>query len=200
MAAASVMRLQTVVSREIGLSDDATVTVGALLAGSSGNIIPDEALLRLNVRTYNEQVRQTVLTAIRRIINAEAAASDAPKPPTFSMAGHFPLTVNDEAATRTVVGALKGRFGNARVQEIIPASASEDFSVFARAWNVPSVYWMVGGVDPQRYAEAQRAGRLKDIPSNHSPQFAPVINPTLRVGVEAMLAAAAPWLTPQDGR
>lgn len=200
MAAASVMRLQTVVSREIGLSDDATVTVGALLAGSSGNIIPDEALLRLNVRTYNEQVRQTVLTAIRRIINAEAVASDAPKPPTFSIAGHFPLTVNDEAATRTVVGALKGRFGNERVQEIIPASASEDFSVFARAWNVPSVYWMVGGVDPQRYAEAQRAGRLKDIPSNHSPQFAPVINPTLRVGVEAMLAAAAPWLTPQDGR
>ena len=196
MAAASVMRLQTVVSREIALTDDATITVGAMLAGSSGNIIPEEALLRLNVRTYNDNVRQTVLSAIRRIVNAEAAASGAPKPPNYTMGGHFPLTVNDEEQTLRVVKALKGRFGDKQVQEIIPASASEDFSVFARAWNVPSVYWMVGGTDPQAYAKAQQEGRLRDIPSNHSPHFAPVINPTLQVGIEAMLAAAGSWLMP----
>jgi hypothetical protein len=76
------------------------------------------------------------------------------------------------------------------------ASASEDFTVFARAWNVPSVYWLVGGVDPKTYAEAERAGRVNELPSNHSPEFAPVLDPTLRVGIETMLAAAGAWLIP----
>lgn len=199
MAAASVMRLQTVVSREIAMTNGAVVTVGASLAGSSGNIIPNEALLRLNVRTFDEQVRETVLSSIKRIINAEAAASGAPKPPTFTVQGHFPLTYNDEAATRKVVDALN-RLGGQQVQEVGPSSGSEDFSEFARAWNVPSVYWVVGGTDRQAYAEAEKAGRLNEIPSNHSPEFAPVIDPTLRVGVEAMLAAAGAWLTPTGTR
>lgn len=114
------------------------------------------------------------------------------------MQGHFPLTYNDKAATRKVTDALKGRLGGGEVQDITPASASEDFSVFARArgaWDVPSVYWAVGGIDRQTYAQAEREGRVNEIPSNHSPQFAPVISPTLRVGIEAMLAAAGAWLT-----
>jgi len=174
--------------------DRAVVTVGALQAGSSPNIIPDEALLRLNVRTFNEQVRETVLAAIKRIINAEATASRAPKPPAFTVVGEFPLTTNDEGATAKVTEALRARFGSS-VQEGNPATASEDFSVFARTWAVPSVFWFVGGTEPQKYAEAEKAGRLNELPSNHSPQFAPVINPTLRIGIEAMLAAAGPWLS-----
>jgi hippurate hydrolase len=200
MAAATVMRLQTVVSREIGMTDNAVVTVGAFQAGSSGNIIPNEAVLRLNVRTYDEQVRQTVLSSIKRIIEAEAAASGAPKPPSFVQQGHFPLTYNDEAATQRVVNAIKARLGDERVQEIGPSSGSEDFSEFARAWKVPSVYWVVGGTDPQKYAEAEKAGRVNQLPSNHSPRFAPVITPTLRTGIEAMLGAADAWLTPVDAK
>jgi hippurate hydrolase len=170
------------------------VTVGALQAGSSGNIIPNEAVLRLNVRTYDEQVRNTVLSAIKRIVNAEAEASGAPKPPAFTETGHFPLTTNDEASTRKVVAALNARPGAEPVQEIDPATASEDFTEFARAWNEPSVYWTVGGIDRKTYAEAEKEGRLNEIPSNHSPEFAPVIDPTLRVGIEAMLTAASVWL------
>ena len=99
MAAATVMRLQTVVSREI--PDGSRRGDGRGVAGrSSPNIIPDDALLRLNVRTFDEQVRETVLSAIKRIVNAEAAASGAPKPPAFTVVGEFPLTSNDEAATR----------------------------------------------------------------------------------------------------
>ena len=94
------------------MMDRAVVTVGALQAGSSPNIIPDEALLRLNVRTFDEQVRETVLSAIKRIINAEATASQAPKPPAFTVVGEFPLTSNDEAATGKVTDALKSRFGS----------------------------------------------------------------------------------------
>ena len=78
------------------------------------------------------------------------------------------------------------------------AAASEDFTVLARAWSVPSVFWFVGGTDPALYAEAERAGTLNALPSNHSPEFAPVLDPTLRTGVETMLAAAGPWIAPGD--
>jgi amidohydrolase len=196
MAAAAVMRLQTVVSRETGITEGAVVTVGTLHAGSVGNIIPSEATLGLNIRTFDEQVRNTVLAAIRRIINAEAAASNAPKPPAFEEQGRFPPTYNDKVATPKVVAALKARLGADQVGEIVPASASEDFSWFARAWNVPAVYWAVGGTDPKLYERLEREGRANEIPSNHSPQFAPVITPTLQRGIEAMLAAAGPWLAP----
>ena len=200
MAAAAVTQLQTVVSREIGMTDQAVVTVGALQAGSSANIIPDHALLRLNIRTFDEGVRERVLSAVRRIITKQAELSRSPKPPAFKTLSAFPLTVNDEDATGKVTDALRARVGGERVQPASATAASEDFTVLARAWDVPSVYWLVGGTDPQRYAEAEKAGRLNDLPSNHSPEFAPVMNPTLRTGIEAMLAAAGAWLVPAGGK
>jgi len=109
MAASAVMRLQTVVSREVAMTDSAVVTVGTLQAGTNENIIPDHALLRLNVRTFKEEVRARVLGAIKRILEAEAEASGAPKPPAFSVLSEFPLTRNDAAATQKVVGALQRR-------------------------------------------------------------------------------------------
>jgi hippurate hydrolase len=127
MAASAVMRLQTVVSREVAMTDSAVVTVGTLSAGMNENVIPDRALLRLNVRTFREEVRTRVLAAIKRILEAEAAASGAPKPPEFSVLSEFPLTRNDEAATRKAVAALQHQFGADRVTEIAPATASEIF-------------------------------------------------------------------------
>src|SRR5690606_36879601 len=105
-----------------------------------------------------------------------------------------------ETATRKVVEALKSRLGAEQVREINPASASEDFSEFARAWKAPAVYWAVGGTDPTTYARAEKAGRLDQTPSHHSPQFAPLISLTLRAGVEAMLGAAGAWLAPADSQ
>jgi hippurate hydrolase len=194
MAASAVMRLQTVVSREVAMTDAAVVTVGTLRAGMSENVIPDRALLRLNVRTFKTEVRTRVLAAIKRILEAEALASGAPKPPEFSVLSEFPLTRNDEAATRKVVAALEQHFGAARVSEISPATASEDFGLFGTAWNTPSVFWVIGGIDPARYEEAVKAGKVDELPANHAPDFAPVIDPTLRTGIEAMLTAASAWL------
>lgn len=194
MAAAAVMRLQTVVAREVAMTDSAVVSVGTLRAGMSENVIPDRALLRLNVRTFKDQVRTRVLAAIRRILDAEAAASGAPKPPAYSVLSEYPLTRNDEAATRKVVTALERQFGPDRVREIEPATASEDFGLFAGAWSVPAVFWVIGGIDPERYRAAAQAGKLDELPANHAPDFAPVMHPTLRTGVEAMLAAAGVWL------
>ena len=196
MAAATVMRLQTIVSREVAMTDGAVVTVGAVQAGTSANIIPDRAELQLNIRTFDDRVRDRVLASVKRVVDGEAAISGAPKPPLITMLGQFPLTVNDDAATQTVSQALKRRLGAERVQPAGNAAASEDFTVLARAWSVPSVFWFVGGTDPALYAEAERAGTLNALPSNHSPEFAPVLDPTLRTGVETMLAAAGPWIAP----
>jgi len=192
MAAATVLRLQTIVSREVAASRAAVVTVGALQAGTKDNVIPDEALLKLNVRTFDEQVRTHVLEAIKRIVEAEAAASGAPRPPEITMTEHYPLTVNDPERTRRVAAALRAQFGDDRVHELTaPVSASEDFGSFGSEWGVPSVFWYVGGTDPGAYRQAEQAGRVaQDIPTNHNPGFAPVIHPTLDVGVQAMTAAA----------
>lgn len=112
------------------------------------------------------------------------------------MLGQFPLTVNDADATAKVADALRQRLGADMVRPASSANASEDFTVFARAWDVPSVFWFVGGTDPKLYADAEKAGTLNELPSNHSPEYTPVLTPTLRTGVETMLAAAGTWLRP----
>jgi hippurate hydrolase len=192
MAAATVLRLQTIVSRELAPTEAAVVTVGALQAGTKDNVIPDEALLKINVRSFSEGARRRVLDAITRIVRAEAAASAAPRPPEITTTEHYPLTTNDPEATARVAGALRRRFGDDRVHELaVPVSASEDFGCFGTEWGVPSVFWYVGGTDPDAYRVAEQAGRVaQDVPTNHSPAFAPVIHPTLETGVQAMTSAA----------
>src|SRR3954468_12698690 len=197
MAAASVMRLQTNVSREVAASQAAVVTIGALQAGTKNNVIPDDAVLRVNVRSFDEGVRRRVLDAIQRIVTAEAEASGAPKPPQITTTEHYPLTTNDPAATARVATALRARFGDEHVHELAaPVPASEDFGSFGTEWGVPSVFWYVGGTDPDQYRRAEQAGRVADdIPTNHNPAFAPVIDPTLATGVQPTTAAALEDLT-----
>ena len=196
MAAATVMRLQTVVSREIAAADAAVVTVGALQAGTKENVIPDEAIIKLNVRTFDESVRKHVLAAIERIVNAEAAASGAPRPPEITTLDHYPLNLNDAEASKRVADAFRRHFSAERVRVTGPAPASEDFGSFGTEWHVPSVFWFVGGTDPDRYTQAKAAGRLNELPVNHSPLFAPVIHPTLETGVETLVVSARAWLAP----
>jgi hippurate hydrolase len=193
MAASTALRLQTIVSREVSPFDNAVLTIGSLQAGTKENIIPDTATLKLNIRTYDEGVRDHMLKAVERICRAESAASDAPRPPELTTLSSYPMTQNDGAATRRVVDAFKSQFGD-DAYETRPAAASEDFSEFGRAWNVPYVFWFVGGTDPEVHAKAKQEGKLNRIPSNHSPRFAPVLAPTLRTGLEAMLSAASAWL------
>lgn len=193
MAASTTMRLQTIVSREIAPIDSAVLTIGSLQAGTKENIIPDEATLKLNVRTYDEDVRSTMLSAIKRICCAECAASNAPREPEFTALSTYPLTRNDVEATEKIAQVFKAQFGE-RAHETKPAGASEDFSTFGRAWKVPYVFWFVGGTDAQTYIKARQEKKLNEIPSNHSPKFAPTLDPTLKTGLQAMLAAASAWL------
>ncbi len=195
MAAATVMRLQTIVSRELAATEAAVVTIGALQAGTKENVIPDEAVIKLNVRTFDAGVRTRVLAAIERIVNAEAAASGAPKPPEITPLDRYALVMNDPEATKRVLEGFRGRFPADRLRETGPTSASEDFGSFGAEWHVPSVFWFIGGTDPDLYAKAKEAGRLTELPTNHNPRFAPVIHPTLETGVEALVAAAGAWLS-----
>jgi amidohydrolase len=194
MAAATVMRLQGIVSREVAATESAVVTIGVLQAGTKENVIPDEAMIKLNVRTFDAGVRKRVLAAIERIVTAEAAASGAPRPPEITPLDQYPLNVNDKQASDRVAHAFRGHFSADRVVHTGPAPASEDFGCFGTEWHAPSVFWFVGGTDPDTYAKAKEAGRLNDIPVNHSPRFAPVIHPTLETGVETLIVAARAWL------
>ena len=196
MAAATVMRLQTIVSREVGATDAAVVTVGALQAGTKENVIPDEATIKLNVRTFDEQVRNRVLSAIERIVNAEAQASGAQKPPEITPLDRYPMVKNDPEATRRVTDAFRDHFAADRVEEWPPTTASEDFGAFGAVSHAPAVFWFVGGTDPVLYAKAKAAGRLGELPTNHNPRFAPVLHPTLETGVETLVVAAQAWLAP----
>jgi amidohydrolase len=195
MAAATVLRLQTVVSREVAANQAAVVTIGVLQAGTKENVIPDEAIIKLNVRTFDESVRKRVLAAIERIVNAEAAASGAPKKPEITALDRYSLVQNDPEATRRVSDAFRLHFSSDRVRETKPTTASEDFGSFGSEWGAPSVFWFVGGIDPELYANAEKDGRIAEIPTNHNPRFAPVIHPTLESGVEALVVAAQAWLS-----
>lgn len=195
MAAATVLRLQTIVSREVAPTDAAVVTVGSLQAGTKENVIPDEAIIKLNVRTFDEDVRRRVLAAIERIVNAEAEASRAPKKPEITPLDRYAFVKNDPDATKRVADAFRSYFPADRVQQTQPTTASEDFGSFGTGWHVPSVFWFVGGTDPDLYANAKKAGTVADIPTNHNPRFAPVIHPTLEAGVEALVVASQAWLT-----
>ena len=197
MAAATTLRLQTIVSREIAPTEPAVLTIGSLQAGTKENIIPDDATIKLNLRTFSEDTREYMLKSIRRICCAECDASGAERPPEFTTINSYPLTENDLAATQKVAQAFQQQFGENALLAPSPASASEDFSIFGRTWGVPYVFWFVGSTDPTAYAKAQQEKAVNKIPSNHSPKFAPQLHPTLETGLQAMLTAAAAWLCPR---
>jgi hippurate hydrolase len=196
LAAMIVVRLQTVVARELPPTETAVLTVGSIQAGTKSNVNPDSAQLQLNLRTYSDRIRSTMLDAIRRIVTAECQASGSPRDPEFELFDRFPLTDNEPATTQRVVVAFTDFFTD-RTRTIPQQSASEDFSDIPNALGVPYTYWCIGGIDADTYHRADQAGRVaQDIPVNHSAAFAPVLQPTLDTGTQALVVAALAWLAP----
>jgi hippurate hydrolase len=196
LAAMIIVRLQTVVSREVTPGDTAIVTVGAVQAGARGNVIPDHAVLQLNMRSYSEPTRQRMLDAIKRIVRGECQASGSPREPEFETVASFPLLDNDTAVTDQVAAAFTAHFGK-NALDIPKQTVSEDFGLIPAAAGAPYTYWGIGRTERQAYLAAEKAGRLQDLPSNHSPKFLPPLQPTLRTGTEAMVVAAMAWLGPR---
>lgn len=194
LAALIVVRLQTIVSREIAPTEPVVLTVGSIRAGSKSNIIPDEAVLELNLRSYTEATRKHMLTAIERTVRGECIASGSPKDPVIEIYNSFPLTENDEVVTARIADAFASHFGTqSGVLDL--QTASEDFSDIPRALGIPYTYWGIGGTDPDAWSEAVRTGTVHSaIPANHSPLFLPAMQPTLKTGTAALLVAAGAWL------
>lgn len=188
-----VVRLQTIVSRELQPGKVGVITCGKFQAGTASNIIPNYADLELTIRSYDTTVQKQLLDAIKRIVRAECNASKSPQDPVIENSAHAPATVNSVDQT----GLLKTSFANYfadNASAMEPLPGSEDFSVLARAINVPSIFWILGGCDPVKWDEAKRSGKIGEIPINHSSEFAPAIEPTLRTGVDALAVAALTFL------
>ena len=122
------------------------------------------------------------------------AASAAPKNPEITASTSYSAVINDTQATKRVVDSFRLHFPKDCIIETRSISASEDFGTFGTESHTPSVYWIVNGTEPGLYAKAKNTGRMDEIPTNHSPHFAPVIHPTLKMGVEAFVYSAGDWL------
>ncbi len=193
LAATMVVRLQTIVSREVAPSDRAVLTVGTFHAGTKQNIIPDSARFEINIRTFEEPVRQRMIAAIERIVQGECATAGAP-PATIERGDIAPLTINDADAAATVGAAFDSVFGE-RHAAPQPLLGSEDFSYLPEVWGAPYVYWFYGGFDRELVAAAIERGTFEaDVPSNHSPDYIPVLQPTLDTATTAMVTAARAFL------
>jgi amidohydrolase len=184
-AARFVIDVQTVVSRERDPHQFGVITVGAIQGGTAGNIIPDNVVLRGTIRSYDQDVRTKLKAGLVRTANAEAQMSGAPAPDVQFTEGATAV-VNDDALVARTEPVFKTAFGDNAMLMKEPGSASEDYSEFVLA-GVPSFYWSIGGYDPAKVAEARRAG--VPLPANHSPYFAPVAEPSVKTGVEAMTLA-----------
>ncbi len=185
IASSIVVRLQSVIAREIHPGDVAVITVGYFQAGTKNNIIPDQAQLGLTVRSYTPEVRKHLLAAITRIANAEAQAGGAEKMPLIEEFESTSSVYNDPILSRHLVTTLENALGKSNVLLQPPAIVSEDYSVFVEQ-GVPSFYFRLGAADPEKFKQAKAAG--KELPSNHSPLFAPDAEPALRTGITAEVA------------
>lgn len=187
-----VVRLQTIAAREVAPDETAVVTVGALQAGSAENVISDHAILKLNIRSVTPETREKVLASVSRIIKAECVASNSPKEPLIEPSSSFPLTVNDADLTAAIDESFLAYFGKERfIPNMQSVLGSEDFGILGTAVKKPYCFWFFGGYDTEKYPEGTHES---DIPVNHSPFFAPVIQPTLKTGVDAMTVAALTFL------
>ena len=192
LSAHIVTALQTLVSRTNNPAEPAVVTVGSIHGGTKHNIIPDTVKLELTERSYGDDVRDSLLSGIKRIAEGQAAAFGVPQElwPVVEVKNEYtPSTFNTDGLSGQLQGVFKARFGDDRVVETRPAMGGEDFSRYYREdRSLESTLFWLGAVKQSTWDEAQKAG--KPLPSLHSPFFAPDPQPTLATGIEAMTAGA----------
>jgi hippurate hydrolase len=182
IAARTVVALQTIVSREISPFDPAVITVGSIHGGTTHNIIPAEVKLQLTVRSFTPAVREKLLSAIARVVKAEAAAAGADREPAIVQDHSTVALVNDSAMTRRVSSALMRELGSSRVMDNSPEMVSEDFAEFQLA-GVPTLMLRVGAIERGKYEQAVKSGT--PLPGLHSAQFYPDREPVMKAAIMA---------------
>lgn len=193
-AAMVVVRLQGIVGREVNPDDFAVVSVGTLRSGSTNNIIPGSAELVLNCRFYDADVQRRVYAAIRRVVEAECAASGIVEPPTFEFFGRGELIDNDPGVFRAVRPVFDSVFGGESV-DAARTTVSEDFATIPRAFGVPYLYWVVGCTPRELWDRAVAENRVdEDVPVNHMSTFLPDFGPTVDAATRAAAASLLTYL------
>jgi hippurate hydrolase len=188
LAARIILDLQMLVSRENNPLDPAVITVGSIHGGTKHNIIPTQVHLQITVRSFKDDVRQRLLEGIERVAKAAALGARAPEPIVqVSLDNYTPALYNDPALARKSAAMLKQYMGKERVLEVPPILGGEDFSRFGRA-GVPSFFYFIGTVDPQKHADSLKPGAAP-LPSMHSDLYAPVPDPSIRTGILSMSLA-----------
>lgn len=185
IAARFIVDVQSVISREKDPTEFGVVSIGAIHGGTAENIIPDDALVLGTIRTFKPEVRAKMLAGIERTAKAAAAMSDAPAPEIKITEG-AKAVMNDPGVVATAEKVLKAAFGD-KMKITPPGTPSEDFSEFANA-GVPSMMFNIGVYELERFVAASN-GTGPELPSNHSPLFAPVPKPTIETGIKAMTLA-----------
>jgi hippurate hydrolase len=186
IAARFVVDVQTVVSREKDPKAFGVVTIGAIQGGTVGNIIPDTVDVRGTIRSYSPEVRAKLLDGVRRVANASAAMADAPAPDVKLIPGGAAI-VNNDALVRRTEAIFRAAFGAENAQRMPAMTASEDFSAYANE-GIPSMFFFTGVYAPEAVAESKRPGG-KPLAFNHSPNYAPVPEPSIKTAAEAMSLA-----------
>jgi len=185
-AASLVMTLQTIVSREVKPIEPAVVTVGSIHGGTKHNVIGDECRLQITVRTYSDQVRAQVLSAIERQAKANAMLFGAPEP-IIQIGGGTPSLENDDELASRLRQVFIETLGEDRVIIDEPSMGGEDFSRYGKE-GVPIVLYRVGSVEKARL-DRFASMRLPP-PSLHSSTYYPDIDLTLETGIKTLVAAA----------
>ncbi len=179
------VKTNSLVSRGVAAADAAVVTVGSLQAGHTYNVVPDEARLKITVRTYDPLVRERLLRSLEELIRNECAAAGCPQPPTISYATRCSATVNDPQVTALVQDAHRSALGPDAVLTKTPEMGSEDFGELGAA-GVPSVFYFFGVMDPARFPDPYDTS---NVPYAHSPDFAP-LREALPAGVQLLTSAS----------
>jgi hippurate hydrolase len=191
IAAQTILALQTIISRENSPLDPAVVTIGSIHGGTKRNIIPDEVVLQLTIRTYKEEVRQHILASIERMAKGIAFAAGVPddRAPILKVieSEGAPSLYNDPQLTERITNAIGRAIGSENVVKASPLMASEDFGRLSLDHQIPSVMFWLGAIEPSRVAASRSSG--KPLPSLHSSLFQPLPEPTLRTGIKAMTTA-----------
>jgi amidohydrolase len=211
LASSVVMKLQTIVNRQINPLDSAVVTVGSVQAGQTGNVIGDQAVLQISTRALSENSRSRVFSSINQMIRAECIAMESPQEPLFETTSSFPLLENDPDLTKDISKAFRDHFGGAFDSDAAISMGAEDMANLAQPVHAPCCFWTFGCIDPVVWDVAEARGTLsKDIhgkfnrrlevlikltlcflyQGNHSALFAPVLEPSLTIASDCYSVAA----------
>jgi amidohydrolase len=174
MAVAAATDYQIMLARTIDPQETAVLTIGSIQAGTDNNVIPESALLKLNLRYFNPAVREHMLKGINAIDNAVAQAYGMPDDlmPTVTLKGGSPPLVNTTALTERLAAPLKQLLGDDKVvTDFPPATGSEDCHLLMGDHkDIPFAFLIVGVADPQVFADARKQGKFLPY-SAHNPNY-----------------------------